>query len=236
MSQSSARPDLPRIAVIGCGGLGVPAAWTLCLGGVRRLRLIDPDCVELSNLHRQVAFRTAEVGAPKTTALAGFLQRSFAGVDVEVRPVAFADATATALLDGCGAALEGSDDAGAKFLANDHCVALGLPVIIAAAIGRRGQWFGALPAGPCYRCLFEAPPAAADLATCAVAGVLGPVVGQVGSLAARSLLRHLLQRPDAAHGALVRLENRGLLRTVPARAADCPACGMSPLPSALHSR
>lgn len=224
-------PELPRIAVLGCGGLGVPAAWTLVLGGARRLRLIDADVVDRSNLHRQVAYADADCGRPKVQALAEWLQGRAEGLDIEIRSERADAANLNALLDGCDALFEGSDDAEAKFLANDWAVQAPRRrhATIAAAIGRRGQHFTVTPQSSCYRCLFEAPPPAELLSTCAVAGVLGPLVGQVGALAARSLLRTLRGQEDPAVGALLRLGPRGLLQTAVLPADGCRCA--PPLPS-----
>jgi molybdopterin/thiamine biosynthesis adenylyltransferase len=213
---------MTRIALIGCGGLGVPAAWTLALGGELQFRLIDADVVEESNLHRQVLYTTPDIGQMKAERLAEFLRTKF-HADVEVLATRLDAANAPHLLDGCSAALEGSDDALAKFAVNDWAVVQPRlrTVVIAAAIGRRGQWFTVTPRSSCYRCLFEAPPPPESLTTCAIAGVLGPVTGQVGGYAARSMLHALAGKPDAAVGALMRLTTRGLLRTAVAVAGDC---------------
>ena len=211
-----------RVALVGCGGLGVPAAWTLALGGQRAFRLIDADVVEESNLHRQVLYTTPDIGQPKAAQLAHWLRAHF-GADVQIAATRLDAANAEALLDSCDAVLEGSDDALAKFAVNDWAVAQPRrrTVVIAAAIGRRGQWFAVTPHSSCYRCLFEAPPPPDSLSNCAIAGVLGPVTGQVGGYAARTLLHALAGQPDAAVGALMRFSPRGLLRTPVAVAADC---------------
>lgn len=220
----------PAVAVVGCGGLGVPAAWTLALGGVERLILIDDDSVELSNLHRQVLYDTAVLGQAKPQALAAALTARVADLRVEWRRGRVTADTVESLLAGCSAVVEGTDDAGSKFVVNDWAVAgpRRRTASIAAAIGRRGQWMTVSPQSSCYRCIFEEPPAPEALATCQIAGVLGPVVGQVGALAARSLLAVLRGRPDMADGALVRLSPRGLLRTPVRPASDCRCSGASP--------
>lgn len=229
------------VAVVGCGGLGVPAAWTLAHAGARRLRLIDDDHVELSNLHRQVLYAESDVGAAKAERLAAALIARFPDLEVDVRkrrlaPFDTADAPDEArdsLLAGCVAVVEGSDDAVCKFEVNDRIVrAWSSPVadltrdplfgVIAAAVARRGQWMVVAPSGACYRCLFEAPPPTASLATCETAGVLGPVVGHIGAAAARALVAALDGRPDPAHSALVRWGKGGYKRSVVPAADDCP--------------
>ena len=216
-----------RIAVVGCGGLGVPAAWTLALAGARSLRLVDTDRVELSNIHRQVLYDEPDCDAPKANALAAALKARFEGMDIQCVDRRFSWDNAESILAGCFAAVEGSDDAEAKFALSDWAITSGDPqerhriAVIAAAIGRRGQWMVVEPRGACYRCIFEEPPPAEMLATCAVAGVLGPVVGTVGALAARSLIRSLCNQDDPARSALVRWLPGDVRRTHVSRAADC---------------
>ena len=219
--------SLPRIAVVGCGGLGVPAAWTLALSGARKLCLVDTDHVELSNLHRQVLYDQIDCERPKASALAAALHSRFDHMDIQCLDQRLTQENVEVLLSGCTAAVEGSDDAVAKFALSDWAISGPgeLPprtAVIAAAIGRRGQWMVVEPHGACYRCLFEEPPPAEMLATCAVAGVLGPVVGTVGALAARSLLRSLRGRSDPARSALVRWLPGEIRQTKVTRAADCP--------------
>lgn len=213
------------VAVVGCGGLGVPAAWTLAALGVPELVLVDDDVVELSNLHRQVLYGQADIGQPKTAVLARQLHGRYPRLVVTQRAGRIGTVTVNSLLDACTAVLEGSDDAAAKFAVNDwivgDCQRCG---VVAAAIGRRGQWMAVAAATACYRCIFEAPPPPESVATCSVAGVIGSTVGVVGSLAARSLGAVLVGAPDPALGALLRWTARGVLRTPVARAPDC-ICG-----------
>ena len=170
----------PTIAVLGAGGLGGPVATALAAAGCR-LRIVDPDVVELSNLQRQVQFTMADLGLAKATALAAKL-----GADAVV---ARFDATTTdAILDGCDALVDGTDSPEAKFAACDAAIARGLPYVIAAALRYGGNVFSGAPGSACYRCLFEAPDDAQG-PTCADAGILGPVCACVGGLAARAMLR-----------------------------------------------
>ena len=215
------------VAVVGCGGLGVPAAWTLAHAGARRLRLIDGDEVELSNLHRQVLYQAADCGQPKTARLAAALQRRFDGLQITCVDQRVTPDNASTLLADCAAVVEGSDDAVAKFAINDWAIDPDpdghrrRSAVIAAAIGRRGQWMLVQPGGACYRCLFEEPPPAEMLATCAIAGVMGPVVGLVGAMAARSLVQTLEGHGDCAASARVRWLP-GMVRRTPVQpAVDC---------------
>ncbi|HAN30746.1 MAG TPA: thiamine biosynthesis protein ThiF [Myxococcales bacterium] len=216
------------VAIIGCGGLGAPAAWTLALAGARRLRLIDPDVVELSNLHRQVLFAEADVAQPKVDVLAKRLKRRFDTLQIEVLRIAIDEFNVDEAISGCVGVFEGSDDAQCKFIVSDALVrarhgTLLLPTtgVIAAAISRRTQWMTMTAQSACYRCLFEEPPPAQSLATCETAGVLGPVVGIGGAAAAASLIDAFLCTPSIHESVLVQ-RNRGQWRkTFVARATDC---------------
>ncbi len=232
------------VVIVGCGGLGVPAAWTCAAAGVGRLILCDDDAVEVSNLHRQVLYSESDAAASraKVVALADALQRRFP--HVELVPVArrlVGSDDLRALVAGADGLLEGSDDPCLKFAACDALLALRgaerPPVgVIAAAIGRRGQYFGQLATGACFRCLFEAPPPAAAVAGCRVAGILGPVALEVGAFAARSLIRLLKGQPDAVAGALMRLQSGRLDRVAVTVAADCPCRALEPRHSGVHPR
>lgn len=201
---SSAHPDLHarhglHAAIIGAGGLGGPLAHALAQAGLR-LTLVDHDTVELSNLQRQIQFRTADIGRRKVEALADDLVRRGCARD-RIRPLAlrFEPDTASAVLDGIDLVIDGSDDFATKFAVNDHAVRAGLPLVIGSVLGYGGQVFALAPAGPagtpaarhrgCYRCLFEEPPAGDDAGpTCADAGVLGAAVAVIAGHAARAAL------------------------------------------------
>lgn len=235
-------------AIIGAGGLGGPLAYALAHAGLR-LTLVDHDTVELSNLQRQIQFRTADIGRRKVEALAGELVRRGAAPD-RVRPLAlrFDAGTAGTALDGVDIVLDGSDDFATKFAVNDHALAAGLPFVIGSVLRYGGQVFAldtagaAAPAGPaevvrhrgCYRCLFEEPPAGDDAGpTCADAGVLGAAVAVIAGHAARAALALAGSRRDRdmlAGGGLwifddVRAPER--VRHVQfASRPTCPACGV----------
>src|SRR5688572_12996228 len=152
------------------GGIGCPLA--LALAGAGRLVLVDDDTVELSNLARQILYRTEDVGAPKATAArAALLRRGFR--DVEAVPARFEEDSARALLHDADVVCDGSDNLETKFFVNDACVAARRPFVIGGVLRAAGQVFPVRPGvDACYRCLFEEPPG--DLETCADAGVLGP--------------------------------------------------------------
>ena len=149
-----------RVLVVGAGGLGSPAALYLAAAGCGTLGLLDCDRVELSNLQRQVLFDSAVIAKPK--AEAG--RERLASLNPEIRVVAHAlelkAANVRAVLENYDLVIDGTDRLSTRYLINDACVLLGLPLVSAAIHRFEGQVMTYVPGrGPCYRCLF---PQAAD--------------------------------------------------------------------------
>lgn len=215
-----------RATIIGAGGLGGPIALSLGSAGVE-LTIVDHDVVELSNLHRQIQFTDADIGANKAASLAGTVVARGGvarGVVKRWRPEDADDHTADADL-----VVDASDDPPTKFAAADWAVGNGRQYLIAAALRYGGNIMVGAPGAACYRCLFEEP---GEAPTCSEAGVLGPVVGAVGGLAAAVGLG-LLRGDRTLAGALLVLDD---LRTVAeprivrfAPRRDCPACARAPI-------
>lgn len=216
--------------VIGAGGLGCPALLALRAAGARRAMVVDHDRVEAHNLQRQVLYDLGDVGAPKAEAAARRL--SPMGLRVEPRVQALSVAGVPAFvaalrdqLDQAAIVLECTDQPALKFAFNDACLAHGVPLVVGAALGFRGQAL-AVTGGPfaCYRCVYEAPPPDHEIPRCDQAGVLGSGVGHVGMLMAHLALR-LCDGDASVAGRLWALD---LLRAdvrclAPARRAGCPA-------------
>jgi molybdopterin/thiamine biosynthesis adenylyltransferase len=181
-----------RFAIIGAGGLGGPVAYALAAAGAGRLVLCDNDLVELSNLQRQVQFTGADVGKNKVYALADELERRGYPRDrIDFIDEEFENNSAGWILDQCDVLIDGTDNFPSKFLINDRCVAAGRRFVIAAVLRYGGQVMAVRPAdgGPCYRCLFEAPPTAdGGPMSCAEAGVLGAAVAVIAGHAARAAI------------------------------------------------
>jgi molybdopterin/thiamine biosynthesis adenylyltransferase len=189
------------VLLVGLGGLGCPAALALVRAGIAHLGLCDDDEVERTNLHRQILFGDADVGAPKLDAGARALERaassgsgsgsgsrsgsrSGASLDIRLHRSRLTPANAASIVAGYDVVLEGSDNFATKFLAADACALAGIPVVHASAV----RWVGTVLAvgatqRPCYRCLFEAPPDD-EAPGCSEAGVMGPVVGVVAAVQA----------------------------------------------------
>ncbi|MFT4047035.1 MAG: HesA/MoeB/ThiF family protein [Solimonas sp.] len=211
--------------VIGLGGLGSIASAYLAGAGVGRLLLCDRDRVEHSNLQRQILYRQSDVGHAKIEAAAAQLRALNPEVEIETFG---ADAGLDAVRD-ADVVLDCTDNFPARYAINAACVAARKPLVSGAAIRFEGQLavfgppYGGAHGGPCYRCLYADDGEAAE--TCEEAGILGPVVGTVGSLQALAALKWLLGLRDDA-GKLQTWDARRLQwRTHTMRAdPDCPVC------------
>lgn len=177
-----------RVALVGCGGLGVPAGLYLGAAGVGRLTLIDPDAVSLDNLNRQVAYRTDDLAAPKAALLAKRILEINPTIEVVALQEAVSPASVRTLLGGAEVVLECSDDPETKFLVNDFCTGEGIGLVVGGAVGLAGQSVTVPPGGACYRCLFGGPPNI-PAQSCRDAGVLGALVGIIGSLQALEAIK-----------------------------------------------
>ena len=213
-----------RVAIVGAGGLGAPAALYLAAAGVGTLTLIDPDVVDLSNLQRQVLFATGDVGTAKVDAAAGRLTALNPHVAVNAAPVALGEANAAELLAGHDLMLDGTDDFATRFAVNAACVSAGIP-LVSGAIGRWTGQVGVFNGRPCYRCLVPAIPPEAE--TCQAVGVVGALAGVIGSLMALEAIKIITAAGEPLAGRLLLYDAlAGETRTV-ILAADpaCPACG-----------
>ncbi len=194
-----------RVTVVGCGGLGVPAALYLGAAGVGRLRLVDPDRVELDNLQRQLAYRTSDLGRSKVEVLAERLSELNPEVTPEPCPEALGGPGLAPLLEGSELVLECSDDPQLKFAVNDHCVPRGVPLVVGGAAALSGQLVVVPAGGACYRCLFLRPPAGGRNA-CREQGVLGPLVGAIGALQALEAIKLICGIGTETQGRLLDFE------------------------------
>lgn len=216
------------VLVVGLGGLGSPAALYLAAAGVGSLRLADGDTVELSNLQRQIAHTEARLGDNKAQSAA----RAVRAINSTVRVQAIerhldADSMAEAA-QGVDLVLDASDRFSTRYALNRACVGAQLPLLSAAAIRMEGQLalFDTARGGPCYRCLY--PHGAADDSSlaCVESGVLGPVVGILGSLQALEAVKYLAGIEPSLRNAVLVLDLRSLSlqRLAHGRRDGCPDC------------
>ena len=217
-----------RVALVGAGGLGSPAALYLAAAGVGTLGLIDFDVVDVTNLQRQLLHGTADVGRPKLDSARDRLRDVNPHVRVEAHATRLTSANALEILGAYDLVLDGSDNFATRYLVNDACVLLGKPNVYGSVFRFDGQAsvFAAAD-GPCYRCLFPEPPPPDSVPNCAEGGVFGVLPGLVGSVQATEALKLILGIGEPLVGRLLLVDAlRGAFRTVSiARDPACPACG-----------
>jgi adenylyltransferase/sulfurtransferase len=183
-----------RVLVIGAGGLGSPLALYLAAAGVGTIGLVDDDAVSLSNLQRQILFRTADLGRAKVEAGAAALNALNPGVRIETHALRLTRDNAAALFAGYDIIADGSDNFETRFLVNDTAFAAKKTLVSAAVTEFEGQLatFKAHDGvSPCYRCLFRDPPPPGTVPSCSEAGVLGAAAGVMGSLQALEVLKEI---------------------------------------------
>jgi molybdopterin/thiamine biosynthesis adenylyltransferase len=213
------------VVIVGAGGLGAPAALYLAAAGVGRLRLIDDDTVALSNLQRQIIYRSDDAGALKVERARDALRALNPNIDIEARAMRLTAENASTLLEGAQIVLDGTDDFATRFAVNAACRALGV-ALISGAVGRwDGQVATFKRGGPCYRCLVpEAPPFAE---TCERTGIVGALTGVVGSMMALEAIKEIAEAGQSLAGRLIVYDGlEAQMRTIALpRDPSCPVCG-----------
>jgi len=220
-----------RVLVVGAGGLGAPAAFYLAAAGVGRLRIVDDDVVERSNLQRQIIHADAAIGSPKVESARARLLALNPYIEVEAVARRVTSANVDALMEGVDVVLDGSDNFPLRYLLNDACIKHARPLVYAAIERFDGQ-VGVFDAGrrrgqaPCYRCLFPEPPPPEFAPNCAQAGVIGVLPGLAGVIQATEVLKLLLEIGQPLAGRLLRFDALGMrfreTRVHPD--PDCPVC------------
>lgn len=211
--------------VVGLGGLGSPAAMYLAGAGVGHLGLVDPDCVELSNLHRQPLYPNAAIGTSKVTAAMHELTARNPSVALTGFPTALTAHTAAQILaEPWDVVLDCGDNFALRYLLSDLCQERRVPLFHGAVYGFDGQATSFLPGkGTCYRCLFPTRPPCHGLGSCEQNGVLGMLPGIIGMLQATEAVKELVGVGSSLSGVLFTI-NALTMQTNSYRYGTNPSC------------
>ncbi len=208
------------------GGLGVPALWSLARAGALRLTLVDPDPVELSNLARQVIYRSRDIGVSKVDAAARWMGERFPDIKVERHAVALDPSNAARLIGAHDFVIDATDSPVAKFLINDTCIAARTPFVYGGVVGMTGQAMTVIPGETaCIRCVFETPPDEDEIQSCREAGIVGPVAGAIGEMQAGEAMRALRAQKPLLSGKILTYDASGPSRVRITAVGPRPGCG-----------
>jgi len=221
-----------RVLLIGAGGLGSPASLYLAAAGVGTLGIIDADVVDDSNLQRQIVHSTDRLGEPKVDSA----KRTIEALNPDVSVVTFQERLDSenierVLAHGWDVILDGTDNFPTRYLVNDASVWHRIPVVHGSIYRFEGQVTVFDPEhGPCYRCLYPAPPPPELAPSCAEGGVLGVLPGIVGSLQASEVLKLALGVGESLAGRLLLFDalHTTFDEVAIRRNPECPVCGDHP--------
>jgi sulfur-carrier protein adenylyltransferase/sulfurtransferase len=220
-----------KVLALGAGGLGSPIALYLAAAGVGTLGIVDDDEVDLSNLQRQVIHTTDRIGVAKVDSA----EEAIRGINPDVNVVKYKtrlDASnIMEIIEGYDVIVDGADNFPTRYLLNDASVRLGIPVVSASILGFDGQLSVFKPHdGPCYRCLYPAPPPAELAPSCGANGVLGVLPGTMGLLQATEVIKLITGAGEPLVGRLLLYEALGATFTElkVRRDPECPVCSRDP--------
>jgi adenylyltransferase/sulfurtransferase len=195
--------------VIGCGALGSIAIETLARAGVGRLRLVDRDIVEPTNLHRQILYTEADAaqGLPKAVAAERRVRVINSEVAVEGLIEDVTALNVVQLIRDVDVVVDATDNFETRYLLNDAACREGVPWVYGAVVAGAGLTLTILPGRtPCLRCVFPEMPEPGVGQTCDTAGVILPAVAAIASIQAVEALKILIDRVDLLHGKLIQYD------------------------------
>jgi adenylyltransferase/sulfurtransferase len=216
-----------KVCVVGVGGLGNPITTRLVAMGVGKLRIVDRDVIELSNLHRQTMFDDSDIGEVKVEVAAKKLKKLNPNVQLEAFPISVNDYTALEVVDGCDVVIDALDSVNARYSLNKACVTKKIPFVTGAAVGVSGQVFTIIPKqSACYHCMFPALDED-SMPTCSIEGVHPSILSIIGGIEVAEAVKIITgKKPSLAERILhVDLENMDFVHTRTFKADECPVCG-----------
>jgi molybdopterin-synthase adenylyltransferase len=217
------------VLIIGMGGLGSPAALYLAAAGVGQIIISDFDVVEESNLQRQIIHGNADIGQLKTHSARDSIQAINPDCQVECIDYELIGETLLQEITKATIVLDCSDNFVTRFAVNRFCVESKTPLVSAAAIRMEGQILDYIPHdkdSPCYQCLYTEEYENAQ--TCESEGVLGPVVGVLGTMQALHALLIIVGQSEQLSGKLMLFDGLNMQRqqvTIP-KNPSCPVCSL----------
>ena len=216
-----------KVCVVGVGGLGNPITTRLAAMGVGKIRIVDRDVIELSNLHRQTMFNEDDVGQVKVETAAKKLRKLNPDIIIEELPVSINDYTAFDAVDGCDVVIDALDSVNARYSLNKACIEKKIPFVTGAAVGVTGQSFTILPnESACYHCLFPALDED-SMPTCSIEGVHPSILSIIGGIEVSEAVKIITGKEPSLRDKVlhVDLENLIFNFTKVSKVEECSVCG-----------
>jgi len=216
-----------KVCVVGVGGLGNPITARLAAMGIGKIRIVDRDVIELSNLHRQTMFNEDDVGQVKVETAAKKLRKLNPDIVIEELPVSINDYTAFDAVDGCDVVIDALDSVNARYSLNKACIEKKIPFVTGAAVGVTGQSFTILPnESACYHCLFPALDED-SMPTCSIAGVHPSILSIIGGIEVSEAVKIITGKEPSLRDKVlhVDLENLIFNFTKVSKVEECSVCG-----------
>ena len=223
-----------RVLVVGAGGLGSPVLMYLAAAGVGTIGVADDDEVSLSNLQRQIAHGTPDIGRDKVSSSQDCVTALNPGVNFKAHKTRLTADNVMDLIKNYDIVADGTDNFYTRFLINDACF-LAKKTLVSAAVLRFDGQLSTYKAylgtpHPCYRCIFPEPPPPNTIPSCAQGGVLGAMAGVMGTMQANEVLKEILGIGQSMSGRLLIHDGLvGSFRTVKVNPdPNCALCSKSP--------
>jgi molybdopterin/thiamine biosynthesis adenylyltransferase/molybdopterin converting factor small subunit len=216
-----------KVCVVGVGGIGNPVVTQLTAMGVGKLKIVDRDIIEISNLHRQHLYTENDIGRVKVEAAKERLEKINSSVEIEALPNSVTKYTAESIVDGFDIVVDALDSIDARYALNDACIKLNIPLIYAGALGMLGSVCTIVPnKTACLRCIFPAL-AEDDMPTCSTEGVHPSILYLVGGIQVSEAVKIILgEKPTLENKLLyVDLNDLSLEKVSVFRQEECPSCG-----------
>ncbi|PLR30716.1 molybdopterin-synthase adenylyltransferase MoeB [Chimaeribacter californicus] len=215
------------VLIVGLGGLGSPAALYLAAAGVGKILLADDDRLEITNLQRQILYRTHDLHKSKAQLAKCQIQDLNPLIEPVALPLRMQDQALLEAVHEADLVLDCSDNMATRHAVNQACIQLEKPLISGSAVGFSGQLLVLTPPfrHGCYACLY--PDQTLPQRNCRTAGVLGPVVGVIGTLQALEAIKMLAGMPSALAGKLRLFDGKQQSWATLQLTADagCATCG-----------
>ncbi len=215
------------LLIIGAGGLGSPVGLYGAAAGIGTLGIADYDCVDISNLNRQILHTTHSVGTPKSDSARDTLTKLNPHLAITTYSSKIDTSNINAIVRKYDCVIDATDSFEAKFLINDTCIQERIPFVHAGVIGMAGQIMTVLPKETaCYRCLFKEPPPSNSVGSCASEGILGSIAGVIGALQVTEAIKIICTIGQLLTNKLLTFDGETMeFRTIAVRAdPTCRAC------------